>query len=115
MELPTKLKEWLKLPGARLLPREIEFIARMRESAATGVGYGFMQQVIEWEWQDRAIGSHGPEYFRKRIDELEKERDALRASITPPPSAPAATPPHEPSPATCRDSPEAEADNLPAE
>jgi len=52
-----------------------QFIADMRKAAADAVGYGFMQQVIEWEWQDHdEIGAWGPEYFER---ERKQVADAL--------------------------------------
>jgi hypothetical protein len=59
-----------KLSG-RYNPAEAQFILDMRCAAKRGVGYGFMQQVIEWEWQSKGPGAWGPEYFEQRIRELE--------------------------------------------
>lgn len=42
---------WEKQPGARVSIAEREFIRDMRHAASKGVGYGWMKQVIEWEWQ----------------------------------------------------------------
>lgn len=56
-----------------------QFIADMRRAAANEVGYGFMQQVTEWEWQDKdEFGAWGPEYFEKEIERLTKQRDAYK-------------------------------------
>lgn len=49
---------------------ERQFIADMRKAREAGVGYGWMQQVTEWEWQSKdAVSAWGPEYFEKRLSE----------------------------------------------
>lgn len=65
------LNEWMKQPGAVVTPQERQFIEDMRKHAANGVGYGWMQQVIEWEWQAKTGHAWGPKYFESRIRELE--------------------------------------------
>jgi hypothetical protein len=37
-----------------------------------GVGYGWMQQVIEilWEWQHKGLGALGPEFYHTEIARL---------------------------------------------
>ena len=76
MSLETKMQEWLKQPGTFVTDPELQFVEDMRKAASAGVGYGWMQQIIEWEWQSKGSGSWGPEYFEKRIRELEKARPA---------------------------------------
>lgn len=71
IELPTRLRNWLAQPGCQITSAEVEFLEAVRAFAARGVGYGFMQQIIEWEWQDKGIGAWGPEYFAGRIAALE--------------------------------------------
>ena len=71
MTVEQILAEWEQQPGAVVSPDEKRFIGYMRECAKYGVGYGWMQQVIEWEWASKGIGSWGPSYFEKRIAELE--------------------------------------------
>jgi len=44
------LSEFLKRPGAFITPAELIFIANMREAAKQGVGYGWMKQFIDLEW-----------------------------------------------------------------
>src|SRR6476619_3208571 len=61
------------------LPGEKEFIRDMRKAASYGVGYGFMQQVIEWEWQDAGPGAWGPQYFNAEIRSLENKLNAAIA------------------------------------
>jgi hypothetical protein len=75
MTVEEKLEEWLKQPGTFVTSAEREFIDDMRTARERGVGYGWMQQVIEWEWQSKSVGSWGPEYFHKRIKELEGKVD----------------------------------------
>ncbi len=73
MTLEDKIAKYLEQPGAFITAAELKFIDAMREAAKNGVGYGWMQQHIEWEWQDKTAGpSWGPEYFKKKITELEK-------------------------------------------
>lgn len=54
---------------------EWQFIADMRNARAHGVGFGWMQQVIEWEWQAKTPGAWGPEYFGVQMKEL---RDKIK-------------------------------------
>lgn len=57
-----------------------QFIADMRRAAANDVGYGFMQQVIEWEWQEKhLIGAWGPEYFNAEAQKQAAEIERLTA------------------------------------
>lgn len=78
-QLPITLKAWLKQPGASVTPTESEFIECVRSFAAEGVGYGWMQSVIEMEWADVCARQHlpngawGPDYYTRRIRELEAE------------------------------------------
>ena len=58
-----------------------QFIEDMRRAAANEVGYGFMQQVTEWEWQDKHDHSWGPEYFDAEIDRLSSEVKNLKYNI----------------------------------
>lgn len=74
MTLEEKLGEWLKQRGTSIVCPEREFIKLMRKAAAEGVGYGWMQQIIEWEWQSKGPGAWGPEYFNREIQRLEKKK-----------------------------------------
>jgi len=66
--LEERLERWLKLPGTALTAAEHTFIRDMRFAADHGVGYGWMQQMIEWEWQSRdPSGAWGPEYYEKLL------------------------------------------------
>ena len=82
--LPTKLKAWLRQPGTRLTATEAEFIQSLRAFAAEGVGYGWMQSVIEMEWDDVCKrqglpnAAWGPDYHGRRIAELEAEVAQLK-------------------------------------
>lgn len=73
MTLEQRLADWLKQPGAFITPAERQFIEDMRKARTAGVGYGWMQQMIEWEWKSTGIGAWGPEYFQCRINELEQQ------------------------------------------
>lgn len=70
MSLEIKLARWSDLSGCLNSEAEVDFIQAMRKAAAAGVGYGWMQQVIEWEWQATGIGAWGPEYFERRISKF---------------------------------------------
>lgn len=52
------LLEFLRIhrrdPICRVTQEEKEFILAMRDASRKGVGYGWMQQIIEWEWQDKS-------------------------------------------------------------
>lgn len=68
-----------KRQGGFVTAAELAFIADMRKAAAQGVGYGWMQQITEWEWNATTEhGGWGPEYFGKRIEELKQENARLR-------------------------------------
>jgi hypothetical protein len=73
-----RLGEWAAQgPTCRVSLAEWQFIEAMRSFARAGVGYGWMQQVIEWEWQHAADkkglpgSAWGPEYYEGRIRDLE--------------------------------------------
>lgn len=73
MTLEEKLGEWEKQgPTAVVWPAERQFIDDMRKAAAAGIGYGWMQQVIEWEWQSKGPGAFGPEYYEKELRALRR-------------------------------------------
>jgi hypothetical protein len=80
MSVESKLELWARQPGARVTQAEWQFIADMRHAAANGVGYGWMQQIIEWEWQSLGHAAFGPEYFHKRISALERAAGNGRGS-----------------------------------
>lgn len=71
LTVEERLAEWMKQPGAYVTESERWFIDKMRLAAASGVGYGWMQQVIEWEWQtkDKHVAL-GPEYYESANAEL---------------------------------------------
>lgn len=50
MTVEDRLAAWEKQSGLAVSASEREFIAAMRRSAAAGTGYGWMRQVIAWEW-----------------------------------------------------------------
>jgi hypothetical protein len=75
--LEQRLAHFLEQPGAVVTEPERWFIDKMRLAAASGVGYGWMQQVIEWEWRSKdSAGAWGPEYYATRLRAA--ERDAAR-------------------------------------
>jgi hypothetical protein len=54
--LEERLAEFLKQPGTFVTEAEMQFIRDMRKAAERGVGYGWMQQVIGWEWEHKLGG-----------------------------------------------------------
>lgn len=79
---------WVQSPDTNCVsPEEWVFIRDMRNAARLGVGFGFMQQVIEWEWQAFCVargmpnGAWGPEYFNARIQELEAALAIAKAEL----------------------------------
>ncbi len=47
------LEIWSKQPGAVVSAAERQFIVDMRKAAEAHVGYGWMIQVIQWEWSHK--------------------------------------------------------------
>lgn len=71
--LEDRLSEFLKQPDTSINAAERQFIDDIRRARASGVGYGWMQQVIEWEWQSVSRIAFGPEYYRTQINDLERK------------------------------------------
>ncbi len=68
------LYEHCKQPGARVTDAERNFIADVRHYAKLGVDYGWMQQMIEIEWNAVSGGmAWGPAYYEKLTQKLEME------------------------------------------
>lgn len=74
-----RLDEWAAQPGAVVSKPERDFISAMRWFASLGVGYGWMQQVIEWEWQTKGAGAIGPEYWTRALTAAESALAEARA------------------------------------
>ena len=73
---PTRAEDLCKFPGER------EYLRALREAASQGVGYGWMQQVCEWEWRDYLqgkAGAWGPYYYENLVTRLETEILHLKA------------------------------------
>lgn len=54
--IPTvedRLAKWLEQPGTFVTAAERQFIEDMRRARAAGVGYGWMQDIIGWEWESK--------------------------------------------------------------
>jgi hypothetical protein len=65
-EPPMRIEDHLL--SVPLTPAQRAFIEDMRVYAERGVDFGWMQQVIEWEWQSRAPHeARGPEYYEKLL------------------------------------------------
>ena len=57
---------------------ERRFVEAMNAAADDGVGFGWMQQVAEWEWLHRhGPGAWGPFDFQRRSEMLEGDLEAL--------------------------------------
>jgi len=68
MTLEERLEQWLRQPGTCVTREERTFIEDMRKARAAGVGYGWMQQIIEWEWQSKdPKAAWGPEKFEQEL------------------------------------------------
>ena len=65
--LEQRLEKWQQRSGAAVSAAERRFIADMRYAACNGVGYGWMQQIIEWEWQNKSPHSWGPECYEREL------------------------------------------------
>lgn len=74
------IAQWAsQMPGLRARDAEMQFISDMRRAAANGVGYGWMQQMIEVEWNHKHPNhAWGVSYFTKKIASLEAQ---LKAAI----------------------------------
>lgn len=87
MSIPEKLRKWAEQPGAVLTDLDRGFCEMVADYADARGGYGFMQQVIEWLWQERAAkrgspgSASGPESHGKEIAALEAENARLRGAI----------------------------------
>lgn len=66
-------------PYTRITPQGESFLRAVREHKE--LGYGWMQQVIEWEWQHKSPGAWGPEYFNKEVERLETEVETLQERV----------------------------------
>ena len=78
MTVEQRFAEWLKLPGAFVTADERAFVEDMRRSSARGVGYGWMQQVIEWEWQSKGSGAWGPESHERELTAAREDAERWR-------------------------------------
>jgi hypothetical protein len=82
MTLEERLDVWLKQPGTFVTEAERAFIADMRKAAAAGVGYGWMQQIAEWEWQSKCPnGAWGPELHEAELTQEAKKHMQLYALL----------------------------------
>lgn len=85
MSLPAKLVAWAGENNGRITDAEAAFCDAVDRLSRAGVGFGFMQQVCEWMWQDFCArlnlpgGAWGPEYFNEKIAKLERTQKDLLA------------------------------------
>lgn len=87
MRLPKKLTDWAaQCEGAMITEYELEFLRAVNRAADFGVGFGWMQQVIEWAWQEQSEidglpgSSWGPEYFGTKISDLSTALEATESA-----------------------------------
>lgn len=81
MTAEDRLAKWSEFSGMSVPQPESEFIADMRKAARAGVGYGWMQQIIEWEWQSVGSGAWGPELFNAENDRIHADLDEAVALL----------------------------------
>jgi len=74
MTVEEYLQKWMSQhPSFQVTPEELQFVEAVRKAKAGEVGYGWMQDIIEVEWQHvQPGGAWGPNYFRKTIQKLER-------------------------------------------
>ena len=85
MTVEECLAEWAEQgPECRVSLDEWRFISYMRLCAANDVGYGWMQQVIEWEWIHHLKekwgvdeGALGPLYYQKQLERIKELEDEV--------------------------------------
>lgn len=77
------LAAWAKQVDTCVIrPEEWAFVAGMRHAFRRGVGFGWMQQIIEIEWNAKhGSCAWGPRYFGEQIEKLRAEVLALRAAM----------------------------------
>jgi hypothetical protein len=75
-------------PEGRISDATLAFIVDIRRAAKEGVGYGAMQQIIEWEWayrlqedQQLSSGAFGPAHFWELLDEKDREIAQLKRRL----------------------------------
>lgn len=78
------MHDWCGETGGAVGEVEQAFVQMVHAFAFLGVGYGFMQQIIEWIWQETRIGSGaiGPEFYEKKIRALEDQIKKLKVLPT---------------------------------
>lgn len=91
MTVERRLQEFTDQHGGGELPSSVtNFLQIMRAYSTLGLGYGFMIQLIEWEWQHATGGMvRGPESLNIQIKDMAEEiqdlRDCLRQHGIEPP------------------------------
>ena len=82
--IPKRMLDWeAQDPSVcRITTADLKYIIAVREAYSAGVGFGAMQQIVEWIWQENNPDlSWGPEYYNKKIDKLEAEIRRLKEMI----------------------------------
>ena len=77
------LAQWTaQSPTCVVTPSERRFIQDMRQAATSGVGYGWMQSIIEVEWRSKdESGALGPRQAMAWLQKAEAEHDAAKARV----------------------------------
>lgn len=87
MAMPKKLIAFAEQPGSVLSDADREFAEAVDRLSRRGVGFGFMQQVCEWAWQEYCermglpAGAWGPESHAAEVARLEAENRELRSLV----------------------------------
>jgi hypothetical protein len=83
MTVEGYLVEWMtNNPGVRVAPAELQFISAMRQTRAGGIGFGWMMQIIELEWNATcSAGGRWPEALARRTAEVEAINKDLLAIL----------------------------------
>lgn len=71
-------------PSCRITDAEIAFIAAMRTARLNRVGYGWMRQVIGWEWEHETPGYGLTDETIFALGRQEGRDDAVAATVAPP-------------------------------
>ena len=56
LSVEDRLAVWASQGPYRITDEQITFIAAMRIARTSGVGYGWMRQIIGWEWEHATPG-----------------------------------------------------------
>lgn len=83
MTVEQRLQSFVEQYGdSGLPPYVLNFLQIVRTYSAMGLGYGFMIQLIEWEWQHATGGQvRGPESLNLQVKAMSEEIQDLRETL----------------------------------